>query len=449
MLGRTQKLLLGISILILVDVVWVSSSELTKFLYNEANFEKPFFCTYFKTSMFSIYLLVIGILAPWKESCERQNGNYAMMEQNADDENYYSNQAVLGDPTYVPIRSPHQGAPAPGNGTSNSLSGTESDDSSVRSVRFSKMAEVREMSAHEATDALMARLSYAASLRIRRQKTHHKTAKTALLFCLLWFVANYFFQLALEMDETAMITLVSSTSSFFTICLAAVFPSATGDKLTITKVIAVAMNIGGVVAITINDLHDTKMTRGVLLALFSAFFYAAYLVFVKRKSDTEEKVDIPLFFGFVGLWNLLLLWPIFFILHFTKIETFELPSQGQFALLFLNGLIGTVLAEALWLWGCFLTSSLIGTLAMSLQIPLAIMFDVLLKNKPYSPMFYMGSLPIFLALILVSLLMRNDDSDPLMKLFRIVYRKLCRCHKPSIVRVNDDEQQESLISNSD
>lgn len=138
--------------------------------------------------------------------------------------------------------------------------------------------------------------------------------------------------------------------------------------------------------------------------------------------------------GFVGLWNLLLLWPIFFILHFTKIETFEVPSQGQFALLFLNGLIGTVLAEALWLWGCFLTSSLIGTLAMSLQIPLAIMFDVLLKNKPYSPMFYMGSIPIFVALVLVSLLMRNDDSDPLMKLLKIVYRKVCGCHKPSIVR---------------
>lgn len=57
------------------------------------------------------------------------------------------------------------------------------------------------------------------------------------------------------------------------------------------------MNIAGVVAITITDLHDSKMTRGVLLALFSAFFYASYLVFVKRKSDTEEKVDIPLFFG--------------------------------------------------------------------------------------------------------------------------------------------------------
>ncbi|EDW01662.1 solute carrier family 35 member F5 [Drosophila grimshawi] len=444
MLGRTQKLLLGLAILLLVNLLWVSSSELIKFIYEDDRYDKPFFYTYFKTSMFSIYLLIIGIIAPWKESCDRQNGNYAMMEQHADEENYYTNQAALSDSTFVPIRVANPGS-IPG-----VLSGAESDDSSVRSVRFCKMAEVREMSAHEATDALMARLSYAASMRIRRQKTHHKTAKTALLFCLLWLAANYFSHLALDMDEEPMITLIRSTAgTVFTLLLAAMFPSAMGDKFTITKVIAVTMSIGGVVVMSISDLHDSKMTRGVLLALFSAFFYASYLVFVKRKSDTEEKVDIPLFLGFVGLWNLLLLWPIFFILHFTRIETFELPSQGQFGLLFLNGFICTVLAVALWLWGCFLTSSMIGTLSLSLQIPLTIAFDVLLKHKPYTPMYGMGSMALIVSLLLVVLLLRNDDSDPLMKLFKVVYRKVCGCHKPSIVRVTDDEQQESLINSSD
>ncbi|KAM7345601.1 solute carrier family 35 member F5 [Cochliomyia hominivorax] len=442
MLTRTQKLILGVTILILVDVIWVTSSELTKFLYEDENFKKPFFCTYFKTSMFTIYLVIIGLIAPWKESCERQNGNYAMMDQNVEDDSYYSHHPSLSDPTFVPIRS----AASINGGT---ISGTESDDSSIRSVRFSKMAEVREMSAHEATEALMARLSYAASIRIRRQTSHNKTAKTALMFCILWFLANYLFQVSLEMTETAVVTLLSSSSSLFTLALAAFFPSASGDKFTITKVIAVAMNIGGVVTITISDIHDTNFSRGALLALFSAFFYAAYLVFVKRKSDTEEKIDIPLFFGFVGLWNLLLMWPIFFILNFTKIEKFELPNQNQFAILFLNGLIGTVVSEALWLWGCFLTSSLIGTIAISLQIPLSILFDVLLKKKPYSPLFYMGSVPTFMALILLALLMRNDDSDPLMRLFKVIYRKLCNCKKPNIIRINDEEQQESLIGNND
>lgn len=80
----------------------------------------------------------------------------------------------MSDSTYVPIKN-----------AGGHISGTESDDNSIRSVRFSKLAEVREMSPHDATEALMSRLSYAASMRIRRQKTNHKTARTALMFCVL------------------------------------------------------------------------------------------------------------------------------------------------------------------------------------------------------------------------------------------------------------------------
>lgn len=98
MLNKAQKLLLGIVLLVLVDVIWVSSSELTKvgidllivgirylsmrcicfqFLYDDEKYDKPFFCTYFKSSMFTIYLVFLGLIAPWKESCNR-NGNYAV-----------------------------------------------------------------------------------------------------------------------------------------------------------------------------------------------------------------------------------------------------------------------------------------------------------------------------------------------------------------------------------
>lgn len=49
--------------------------------------------------------------------------------------------------------------------------------------------------------------------------------------------------------------------------------------------------------VTISDIGGTKMSKGIVLALLSSFFYASYLVLVKHKSDTEEKIDIPLFFG--------------------------------------------------------------------------------------------------------------------------------------------------------
>lgn len=73
--------------------------------------------------------------------------------------------------------------------------------------------------------------------------------------------------------------------------------------------------------VTIDDVKGPKMSKGVLLALMSAFFYASYLVLVKRKSDTEEKVDIPLFFGKFKLNHLfyyLCLLYIYIILIFAR-----------------------------------------------------------------------------------------------------------------------------------
>uniref|UniRef100_A0A1L8DF42 Solute carrier family 35 member F5 n=1 Tax=Nyssomyia neivai TaxID=330878 RepID=A0A1L8DF42_9DIPT len=450
MVQRTQKLILGTLLLLVVDVIWVSSSELTKFLYQDDHFDKPFFCTYFKTSMFTIYLLALGLLAPWRDPCpppqpsaqpsaavgmNNNTSNYTLMDPTGE-EDFASGAPTssLSDASFVPVKV---------DGVS------DSDDSSIRSVRFSKMAEVREMSPHDATEALMSRLSYSASLRIRRHKSHHKTARTALMFSILWFVANYLFQLALEPSETAMVTLLSSTSSLFTLILAAIFPSASGDRFTLSKVTAVAISIAGVTMVTLSQLSEPKMSKGVILALASAFFYASYLVLVKRKSDTEEKIDIPLFFGFVGLWNLLLLWPIFFVLNFSHVESFEFPNRHQFSVLFLNGLIGTVVSEALWLWGCFLTSSLIGTLAMTFQIPLAMLFDMVLRGKDYPLLFYLGSIPIAFSVIFVALLLKYEDSDPVLKVLKLLYRRICFMRQPNIVRINTDleEQQECLIDN--
>jgi solute carrier family 35 protein F5 len=57
-----------------------------------------------------------------------------------------------------------------------------------------------------------------------------------------------------------------------------------------------------------------------------------------------------MFFGFVGLFNLILLWPLFFILHYGHWEEFEWPNPHQWTFLIVNGLIGTVVSEVLWLW---------------------------------------------------------------------------------------------------
>lgn len=57
--------------------------------------------------------------------------------------------------------------------------------------------------------------------------------------------------------------------------------------------------------------------------------YGAYAVLMKKRVGNEDRVNMPLFFGFVGLFNLVFLWPGFIVLHFTGIETFELPPTGK------------------------------------------------------------------------------------------------------------------------
>lgn len=179
-LTKSQRLTLGLVMLLLVDVIWVSSSEFTQYIYTTEKFDKPFFTTYFKTSLFSLYLLGLCFWPPWRDQCSGQP-IYMNLDPNSDDDNYCIQQNTsLSDPQFVPIKK------------SDRSSGTESDDSSIHSVRFSKMAEVRHMSDADATEALLARLSYQASVRAGEaaRKSGNKypinvVAKLAFTFCFL------------------------------------------------------------------------------------------------------------------------------------------------------------------------------------------------------------------------------------------------------------------------
>ncbi|XP_017769134.1 PREDICTED: solute carrier family 35 member F5 [Nicrophorus vespilloides] len=446
-LTKPQRLVLGCFVLFLVDVIWVSSSELTKYIYHNEQFEKPFFCTYVKTSMFTMYLLGFCFWPPWRDYCSKPN-NYMFIDPEQEDENFYSEaNTSLSNPVYVPVKTPERE-------TVDLSSGTESDDSSTRSVRFNKLAEVRHMSELEATEALLARLSYQASVRAgemaKRAATKlpvFKVAKVALIFCLLWFFANYTFQVALAQTEAGMVTVLSTMSSFFTLVLAALFPSSQMDKFTLSKLLAIVFSIAGVIMVSLSDIgKESHVPLGVVLSLFSAFFYAAYIVFLKRHVDHEDKMDIPLFFGFVGFFNLVLLWPLFFFLHMQQWEKFEWPSKHQLLFLLLNGLLGTVISEALWLWGCFLTSSLLATVAISLTIPLTMLVDVLLKKVTYPCMFYAGTFPMIVAFVSVCVLSHYETWDPALDAIRYVYHAFCRRNRfrfrfPEM----QSEQTEALI----
>lgn len=163
-----------------------------------------------------------------------------------------------------------------------------------------------------------------------------ETAWLSLEFCMLWFTANYFASACLEYTSVGSVTILTSTSSVWTLVFCAVMGV---EGFTIRKLCGVLASLAGVVLISSVDLsgssddnrgnfpHKTQgqIAIGDSMAFFSAIIYGLYVTVMKRRVGNEDRVNMPLFFGLVGLLNVLLLWPGFFILHFTGIEPVCVP----------------------------------------------------------------------------------------------------------------------------
>lgn len=115
------------------------------------------------------------------------------------------------------------------------------------------------------------------------------------------------------------------------------------EKFTVKKFIGVMASLAGIVMISSIDVTGNQdknrgsfphkshkeIAVGDILAFTSAVMYGIYTTLMKKRIGDESRVDMPLFFGFVGIINIIVLLPGFFILHYTGIETFELPPTKR------------------------------------------------------------------------------------------------------------------------
>jgi drug/metabolite transporter (DMT)-like permease len=243
---------------------------------------------------------------------------------------------------------------------------------------------------------------------------------------------------SLSLTSVTSNTIISTTSSFFTL----VFTHFCGvEKFTIKRLLAVMVVFGGIVLVSISDNDEgTQTLWGDALALTGAVFYGAYCSLLRVKIRDEKQVNMPMFFGFVGFFNMILLWPFLIILHYTGVEKFEVPSLQITAMLTVNGLIGTVVSDLIWSLSIFLTSALLGTLGLSLTVPLALTIDLVRGKKRLNVGYAFGG-----GLAIVGFLFANVEvPDRIEARIRSFFRLRLGCYKccppPDIV---DDEPTEN------
>jgi solute carrier family 35, member F5 len=103
----------------------------------------------------------------------------------------------------------------------------------------------------------------------------------------------------------------------------------------------------------------------------------------------------------VGLFNTVLLLPLFPILDFTGVEIFQWPNLPALGGMTLNAIFGTVISDFCWCKSVVLLGPLLPTLGIALTIPIAMLYNVIIEGQSFSQVYYLGSVIIvgaFLAL---------------------------------------------------
>ena len=176
-------------------------------------------------------------------------------------------------------------------------------------------------------------------MRQREQGSSLQTvARLALDFCILWFLANYLVSIALQYTTVASCTIFLSTSSLWTLFFGVLTKV---EKFTLTKLLAVLLSLLGIILVSTADLSGSSSSGpsrqqpflnaflGDLIALGSATLYGLYTTLLKKYAGSPERTDMLLFFGFVGAFNALTLWPGLVILNETGIEPFKMPPTRR------------------------------------------------------------------------------------------------------------------------
>lgn len=178
-----------------------------------------------------------------------------------------------------------------------------------------------------------------------------QTARLAAQFCMLWFLANYFAVACLQFTTVGSTTILTSTSGVWTLIFGALIRV---ERFTLRKALGVLASFIGVILVSRVDLSSSSRTTpddaitpsgstndpyssktpaeialGDAMAALSAIVYGIYTIVMKKQVGDESRVNMQLFFGLVGLFNVFLLWPGFVLLHVLDIEKFSLPSENR------------------------------------------------------------------------------------------------------------------------
>ncbi|QLL30755.1 hypothetical protein HG536_0A05700 [Torulaspora globosa] len=261
-----------------------------------------------------------------------------------------------------------------------------------------------------------------------------ETVKLSAEFCVLWFSANFVTNASLAYTSVASQTILSSTSSFFTLFVGALCHV---ERVSKVKVAGSVVSFVGILLVTRSDSTQSRAGQvkplpgarveqgasneplvtliGNVLALSGALLYGVYSTLLKRRVKDESRVNMKIFFGCVGLLTLLFLWPSMVVLDYLGWETFEWPSSTRVVVVIVCNCLITFVSDFCWANAMLLTSPLTVTVGLSVTIPFAMFGDVIFKRKPMTLLYLTGAMLILGAFFIINRSSEEENLETLIE----------------------------------
>ncbi|KAE9034532.1 hypothetical protein PR003_g9173 [Phytophthora rubi] len=238
--------------------------------------------------------------------------------------------------------------------------------------------------------------------------TLRRTMIAAAIVSPLWFIANFTYNESLNLTSVTSSTILSATSSVFTLILAVWILK---ERFTWLKALGVALCMAGNCTTLAKDSSGgiSEGFWGDVCALIGAIMYGVYTTAIGRYLPDDAGMSVSLFFGFVGLFSFIVLAIFCIIFNYTGVESLQGLTWEIVGLLFVQGLLNNVLADYLWAVSIMYTSTTTATIGLSLTVPMAIFSDWIVNDMKPTWVTYVSSVLVLGGFVVLAVTTRKEQ----------------------------------------
>ncbi|CAO3589151.1 unnamed protein product [Absidia cylindrospora] len=266
---------------------------------------------------------------------------------------------------------------------------------------------------------------------VQNKQQHHTSfmLRTVLTLSILFTIPAYLWYLSVNFISMSTLTVIFNTGCFWAYIFSIFM---LGDAILLSKFLAVGLSVLGVVVmafgqddvehggddsqnqdtLTNSSYSSFSSIVGLNVAVVAALTYGFYEVYYKKYATPPRPTVLfaNMMTGGIGAVTLLVLWIPIPILHYTGLETFELPDGHTFVMIIAIGSM-SVIYNASMMCVIALMNPVFAAVGVLLTIPVVAVTDMIITGVMISLATVLGSILILVGFAILNRQISNEQQQ--------------------------------------